>query len=165
MRSIKPERLTRDAFKPFGTVIEAGAEDQPAIINSGTCRKYAELAMPDCAMAEGQAAIHIYRSRPLPHPIVIEYLERHVCGSQAFVPLSDRPFLVVVAPRGNTVPQDIRVFRAEGHQGVQYDRGTWHHFCLALEAESEFLVIDRFSPTPDCEEQRLSPDQRFTIEL
>lgn len=165
MRAVRAEKLTSDAFARFGKVIEAADDVQSVEINSGTCLKYPKLAIPDCTMAGGQVSIHIYRAKPLDLPIVVKGLERHVCGSQAFMPLSGRPYLVVVAPVGDFELERVRVFRAEGSQGVQYSRGTWHHFCLALEAESEFLVIDRLSSTPDCEEVHLSPDQQFLIAL
>lgn len=165
MQSVKPEKLTREAFAPFGTVVEAAAGDQPVPINAGTCLKFADLARPDCAAAEGEPSIHIYRARPLPKPIIIKSFERHCLGSQTFFPLSGRPYLVVVAPPGTFRHDEIRVFRADGSQGIQYLRGTWHHFCLALDAESEFLVIDRFSSTPDCEEVHLSSEQQFVIAL
>lgn len=165
MRTVRAEKLTREAFARFGNVIEASQSAQPVEINSGTCSKYPNLAKPDCLMAGGQTVIHIYRARPIGLPIIIKAFERHVCGSQAFMPLNGRPYLVVVAPVGKFDLDKVCVFRAEGVQGVQYARGVWHHFCLALEAESEFLVIDRFSSTPDCDEVHLAPDEQFLIEV
>lgn len=163
MKAITPQSLTSETFSRFGAVIEASDDREPVTINSGTCLKYPDLALPDCTMEGGRAAVHIYRAKPMDMPIVITGFERHLCGSQAFIPLSGRPYLVVVAPVGDFDLDKVRVFRAEGNQGVQYNRGTWHHFCLALEAESEFLVIDRSASTPDCEEVDLPPEQQFVI--
>ncbi len=165
MRTMSAEKLTRAAFEEFGTVIEASCDVEPIAINAGTCRKFASLALADCAIDGGQTAIHIYRAKPLDLPIIVKSLEHHAWGSQTFMPLSGRPYLVIVAPAGPFELEKVRVFRAEGSQGVQYNRGTWHHFCLALDAESDFLVIDRFSPTPDCEEVHLSSNQQFIIAL
>jgi ureidoglycolate lyase len=165
MRTIMTERLTRAAFEDFGTLIEASEDIEPIAINAGTCQKFANLALPDCGTAGGKTSIHIYRAKPLYLPIIVRCLEHHASGSQTFVPLSGRPYLVVVAPAGDFDLEKVRVFRAEGSQGVQYKRGTWHHFCLALDAESDFLVIDRLSSTPDCEEVQLSADQQFVIAL
>jgi ureidoglycolate lyase len=74
-------------------------------------------------------------------------LERHPLGSQAFMPLSDHDWLVVVAS-GNiddSAPDfdSLVCFRARGGQGVSYDRGTWHHPLLVLEKTQDFLVMDR----------------------
>jgi ureidoglycolate lyase len=35
---------------------------------------------------------------------------------------------------------------------VNYRRGTWHHYNLALEKTSDFLVLDRVASKEDCEE-------------
>lgn len=165
MRPIKSEKLTPHSFERFGAVIEAGDARQATVINSGTCLKFANLALPDCTQNGGSAAVHIYRATPLAQPLILAGFERHTRGSQAFFPLNGRPYLVAVAPAGEFEPNEVRVFLAEGNQGVQYAPGTWHHFCLALEAESEFLVIDRLSATPDCDEVHLPIDQQFKIEI
>lgn len=140
MRSLIPEPLTADAFAPFGDVIEAseGAEVMP--INYGWTTRY--NALSDVAVGDGRAIISIFRSKPLTPP-VLKIFERHPLGSQAFVPMQGRPYLVAVAPPGDFDPTAVRVFRAEPNQGVNYAKGTWHHFLLALEAESDFLVVDR----------------------
>ena len=87
-------------------------------------------------------------------------LERHPRGSQAFVPLSDAPYLVVVADDPSTPP---RCFLARG-QGVNFRAGTWHHPLLALERTSDFLVVDREGDDDNCDEASLAeawmiPDQ------
>jgi ureidoglycolate lyase len=85
-------------------------------------------------------------------------MERHPLGSQAFVPLSGKPYLVVVAPAGD--PPDVaalRVFLARGDQGVNYAPGVWHHPLLALDAVCDFLVVDRSGTTPNCDEVRVDP--------
>jgi ureidoglycolate lyase len=48
------------------------------------------------------------------------------------------------------------VFHAKANQGVNYAKGTWHHFLLALEAESDFLVVDREGPGENLDEIELS---------
>ena len=57
--------------------------------------------------------------------------------------MQGRPYLVAVAPAGDFDITKVRIFRAVAHQGVNYAKGVWHHFLLALDAESDFLVIDR----------------------
>ncbi|WP_038001480.1 ureidoglycolate lyase, partial [Thauera linaloolentis] len=43
-------------------------------------------------------------------------------------------------------------FLAQPHQGVNYAPGVWHHPLLALDAVSEFIVIDRAGPGHNCDE-------------
>ena len=71
-------------------------------------------------------------------------MERHPLGSQAFYPLHERPFPVVVAPPDTTPdPEDIRIFMTNGRQGVNFHPGVWHHYQLTLEQDSDYIVIDR----------------------
>jgi ureidoglycolate lyase len=71
-------------------------------------------------------------------------MERHPLGSQAFVAMSELPFLVVVAPATEALDLGrIRCFVARAGQGVNYSRGVWHHPLIALQRPSDFLVIDR----------------------
>ena len=154
MRTIVPEPLTADAFAPFGDVIEASDHAEVIPINYGWTTRF--NALTDVAVGDGQAIISIFRSGPLT-PTVLKVFERHPLGSQAFMPLQGRPFLVAVAPAGDFDAAKVRVFRAEAHQGVNYAKGTWHHFLLALEAESDFLVVDREGPGENLDEVEL-PD-------
>lgn len=148
--------LTADAFAPFGEVIEASRAAQSFVINQGFTTRYHDLATIDVAANHGRVAVNILRSLPLPVPMAICALERHPLSSQAFMPLSGRPYLVVVAPPGDLQETQIMVFRAEASQGVNYHAGTWHHFCLALYEQSDFLVIDRIGDGTNCDEVTLS---------
>jgi ureidoglycolate lyase len=94
---------------------------------------------------------------------VLKMFERHPLGSQSFVPLSGRPYLVAVAPAGDFDVAGVRLFRAQGHQGVHYRKGVWHHFLLALDGESDFLVVDRAGPGDNCEEIALAPGAEIKV--
>ena len=76
-------------------------------------------------------------------PFECKMLERHPLGSQAFIPLNDRPYLVVVAPAGDLDEVEIRAFVTRGWQGVNYAKGVWHHPLIALDEVSDFIVVDR----------------------
>ncbi|HEX8654260.1 MAG TPA: ureidoglycolate lyase, partial [Allosphingosinicella sp.] len=67
-----------------------------------------------------------------------------------------------VAPAGDFDSAAIRLFRAEGHQGVHYLKGTWHHFLLVLD-ESDFLVVDRAGQGDNCEEVELPADEEIGV--
>ena len=149
------EPLTRNAFAPFGEVIEPDPEHLSFSINEGTSQRFHDLARLDPG-AEGRLIVSIFRAQPRRLPLTITALERHPKGSQAFMPLGGRPFLVVVAPPGERIaPTKIRAFLAHGCQGVNFATGVWHHPLLALHCESDFLVIDRDDPGSNCDIQRL----------
>lgn len=148
------EPLTRAAFAPFGDVIEtAGAEH--FTINQGTTERYNNLSHIDVLAEDGWPQISIFRSQPRPQPITLELMERHPLGTQAFYPLQDRAWLVVVAEPGSDPldPRCLRAFRATGQQGVSYARNVWHHPLLVLRPDSDFLIVDRGGPGSNLEER------------
>ena len=162
MRELAPEPLTAEAFAPFGRVIEASDHAVKLDINQGHAVRYDRLAEIDVADGGGGGVISLFRARPLDEP-VLKTFERHPLGSQSFIPLSGRPYLVAVAPAGDFDPASVRLFQAEGHQGVHYGKGVWHHFLLVLEADSDFLVIDRAGPGENLDEVALPPDDRIRV--
>lgn len=151
----KIESLTREAFAAFGDVIEASDAVRHFPINEGTTERYHDLA--DIQLdARGRAIVSIFRAQPRTLPFAITMLERHPLGSQAFMPLHGRPYLVAVAPRAETFSAgDVRVFLARGDQGVNYAAGVWHHPLLALGAVCDFLIVDRAGPGSNCDERDL----------
>ncbi len=161
----KPKALTRKNFQTFGDVIEVSQEDKPDLINEGFTEKYRGLAKIDTERSQGVAQMSIFRSTPKTSPIVVEIMECHPLGSQCFVPLSENPYLVIVAPPGDFSAEAIEVFLAKSHQGVNYGAGTWHHYSLALNGKSDFLVIDRAGPGENLMEVRLSESETFTIDI
>jgi ureidoglycolate lyase len=163
MREMTPEPLTAEAFAPFGSVIEASDAAVKLDINQGHAVRYDALAEVDVADGGGLPVISLFRAKPLAE-LVLRTFERHPLGSQTFMPLSGKPYLVAVAPAGDFDPAQIRLFRAEGHQGVHYRKGTWHHFLLVLE-ESEFLVVDRTGPGDNCDEVKLAPEMNIRVHL
>ena len=161
MREMTPEPLTAEAFAPFGRVIEAGDAAVKLDINEGHAIRYDALAEVDVADEGGVPVISLFRARPLAE-LVLKAFERHPLGSQSFVPLSGKPYLVAVAPAGAFDAAKVRLFRAEGHQGVHYRKGVWHHFLLVLD-ESDFLVVDRAGPGDNCEAVELAPGDQIRV--
>lgn len=80
-------------------------------------------------------------------------VERHPLGSQAFIPMQDRDWFVVVAASDGTPDvSELRAFHANGRQGVNYRPGIWHHPLLVVRPDSDFLVVDRGGPGQNCDE-------------
>lgn len=139
---IRAQALTREAFRPFGDVLET--DGSPAqVINFGNTQKFSKLAEVTTGDG-GFAQLSIYRSSAITVPFRIRLMECHPLGSQAFYPLHHRPFPVVVA-RASDVPgpKDLKVFLTNGRQGFNLHAGVWHHYQLTLGQESDYLVVDR----------------------
>ncbi|CAN5594880.1 ureidoglycolate lyase [soil metagenome] len=154
-RILVAEALTAEAFAPFGDVIEAaGAPDFS--FNGAMADRFHDLARLDFAGAGARPGISIAIARPYGLPHVLDLVERHPLGSQAFVPLDPAPFLVVVAPDAGGRPGRPQAFLTRPGQGVNYLRGIWHGVLTPLGAPQRFLVIDRIAPGENLEEHRFA---------
>ncbi|MBF9052874.1 ureidoglycolate lyase [Rhodobacterales bacterium LSUCC1028] len=149
------EPMTADAFAPFGDLLEAkGMPDK--IINQGLCGRFHDRARMD--FSDGRAGISIFHAEKRDLPLKLDLVERHPDGSQAFVPMSHQPFLVVVAEDQNGTPQNIRAFLTEAGQAINIHRGVWHGVLTPLYDPGLFAVIDRIGEGPNLEEYWL-PDE------
>ena len=150
-KQIIPKTLTCENFAVFGDVIEVNDNTKNFSINDGFTQRYHDLAEVDVTQKNGRTLINIFRSTPLQQPVKIKMMERHPLSSQAFIPMGQQPFLVVVAPKGEFDVTKIEVFLALSNQGVNYHKGTWHHYCLALHQVSDFIVVDRGGAGDNCD--------------
>jgi ureidoglycolate lyase len=156
--------LERDAFSAFGDVIEREGSRHFAI-NGGATLRFHDIARIFATSEDGYPSISLARSQPLPTPLKIRMLERHPLASQAFVPQDDRPFIVVVAPPGDSIDSgEIRAFVANGRQGVNYHPGVWHHSLLALSPDQDFILVDLITDRPNCDEHYFERDEQLTLD-
>ncbi len=139
---ILTEPLTAAAFAPFGQVIELeGAHHYP--INSGMTERYHDLARVELGGVHPRPLISIFRGQPYALPLDLRLVERHPLGSQAFYPLFDAPWLIIVAEDDSGIPTRLRAFRPAPGQGVNIAMNTWHGVLTPLERPSDYLVVDR----------------------
>ena len=139
--------LTAAAFAPFGDVLDATGEFRS--INAGLCARHHDRARLD--FAEGRPGLSIFRAQPRAMPYTFDLIERHPLGSQAFVPMTADPFLVIVATAPGATPL---AFVTGGAQGINLHRGTWHGVLTPLAAPGLFAVIDRIGEGANVEEYR-----------
>jgi ureidoglycolate lyase len=161
---LKIEPLTREAFAAFGDVIEYEGRDF-FHINDKMVERYHDLAKVDTQEAGGRTLVSWLRAKQNAFPSKVRFVERHQLSSQAFIPLDDNPFLVVVAPPGDDVKlDDLRAFATNGRQGVNYHRGVWHHVLLVPERAMQFIVVDRGGPEKNCEEFWFPEEQQLVLQ-
>ncbi|MFN0193648.1 MAG: ureidoglycolate lyase [Aestuariivirga sp.] len=138
--TIHSQPLTAAAFAPYGQVIQTdGAASFP--INAGRCIRYHGLATVD--VREGPPLINIFRSEPVTLPYEFSLVERHPLGSQAFMPLSSDPFLIIACSDGNGRPSEPHAFITAPGQGISFNRNVWHGVLTPLNRAASFLVVDR----------------------
>ena len=151
---IKAQPLTTEAFAPFGDVLDC-AGDPDKIINAGKCGRFHDRAKLD--FTNGRAGIRLFNAKPRSLPYSLDLLERHPDGSQCFVPMTEHPFLVIVAPDVDGTPGMPFAFLTQPGQAINFHRGTWHGVLTPLHAPGLFAVIDRIGDGANLEEAHLDP--------
>ncbi|WP_319545196.1 ureidoglycolate lyase [Ruegeria conchae] len=149
MTQIVAETISTAAFAPFGDLIDISGEPDK-MINQGQCGRYHDRAGLDFGSA--RAGISLFNANPRELPYRLEMVERHPDGSQAFIPMTHQPFLVIVAPDEGGIPGQPRAFITLSGQAVNYHRGTWHGVLTPLHGPGLFAVVDRIGDGPNLEE-------------
>ena len=150
MSVIVARPLTREAFAAFGDVIDTDSAHYS--INGGNTQRHHDLAHVEAAGPNGRVLINIFRGKPYAFPLTLTMVERHPLGSQAFIPLSPNPFLVIVCPDGEDGPGRPQAFVTRPGQGVNYPRNLWHGVLTPIGGEQDFLVVDRGGDGDNLEE-------------
>ena len=149
MTRVSIEPLTAEAFQPFGDMLDiSGAPDR--MINQGLCGRYHDRAR--LQFLDGRAGVSLFNAEPRTLPYRLEMVERHPDGSQTFIPMTQKPFLVIVAPDTAQGPGLPRVFRTAPGQAINFLRNTWHGVLTPLTAPGLFAVVDRIGPGANLEE-------------
>ena len=148
-RIVRIQALSAEAFSPFGEVLDC--TDAPdKIINQGLCGRYNDRATID--IDNGRAGLSLFNAEPRTLPLKLDMVERHPEGSQAFVPMSEHPFLVIVAPDENGKPGTPRAFKTAPGQAINFRKNTWHGVLTPLASPGLFAVIDRIGDGANLEE-------------
>ncbi len=83
------------------------------------------------------------RAQPFTMPLTLSMLERHPDGSQAFIPITQTRFVVIVAPDEDGKPGMPLAFMASPGQGINYLQNVWHGVLTALDEVTDFIIVDR----------------------
>ncbi|MFD2740577.1 ureidoglycolate lyase [Sulfitobacter aestuarii] len=148
-RDLHAKPLNAADFAAFGEVLEAVGEPDK-MINQGLCGRHHDRARLD--FADGRAGISVFNAQARTLPFTLEMMERHPEGSQAFVPMHQNPYLVVVADDDGGKPGQPRAFLAQPGQGVNLHRNVWHGVLCPLQDPGLFAVIDRIGEGANLEE-------------
>jgi ureidoglycolate lyase len=146
---LQTQPLTTNAFRAFGEIIDATGEPDK-IINQGLCGRYHDLAKLD--FTSGKAGISVFNAEARSLPFKLEMMERHPEGSQAFIPMHQYPFLIIVSHDKNGVPDTPISFISKPGQGINIFKNTWHGVLCPLHSPGLFAVIDRIGEDPNLEE-------------
>ncbi|ATG42427.1 ureidoglycolate hydrolase AllA [Phaeobacter piscinae] len=149
MKTVAIQPISAEGFAPFGDLVDcSGAPDK--IINQGLCGRYHDRAQLD--FSTGHAGLSLFNAEPRALPMPLLMMERHPQGSQAFIPMSETGFLVIVAPDTGGAPGEPLAFETRPGQVINFHRGTWHGVLTPLTAPGLFAVVDRIGDGANLEE-------------
>ncbi len=167
---LQAEPLSIEAFAAFGEVLSARPTPpitNRTLIDKGFVRtkdpvsdaRYPDFDVLDywTPIAEiSKDTMRFGYLRPKPRPLSVSWFERHVLGTQTFIPVGGRRALFVVAPPGDNADPDAlpdlslaRAFVLDGKAGVNIKPGTWHWTPFPLEDGAEFVILVRDRAGPD----------------
>ncbi|MFG1200962.1 ureidoglycolate lyase [Xanthobacter aminoxidans] len=135
MRPLVPRPLTVEAFAPYGEVL---AVPQTVGVRTSFNTVLANLR-PDVP-----ACLSLILAAPVPQPVGIEVIERHVFTSQSIVPMAPARWVIVVAPGAAGDGPDLaaaEAFLPAPGQGITLAPGTWHAPLTVLDAPAPFAFL------------------------
>ena len=139
---ITPKAISKENFLKFGDVIST-KNIEPININNGYAIRFDDIANLNTSKDNGETTISIFAALKRDFPMKIDMMEKHPLGSQAFIPMKETTFLVLVAPEDEKPDiKKIESFIVPPGIGVNYNPGTWH-FPLISTEDMNFLVVDR----------------------
>ncbi len=117
VRSLIPEPISREAFAPFGELIEPSAYGKPF----GALDANLELSA-------GIPRLYIMRSPH--HGLEFDRITRHLKVTQCLGARNDRDWVIAVAPpdSASSAPDTSRLkaFHVPGETTIKLHLGTWH---------------------------------------
>lgn len=149
--------LTSQLFEPFGDVIDT-TNSNSFQINKEKCTRHHAISDVEIEDETGKPIISIFSGTPYALPLTLDLVERHPLGSQAFIPMHDDPFLVIVCADKKGIPQTPQAFITKPRQGINLKPNIWHGVLTPLNKQDvltplnkpcDFLVIDRGDASDD----------------
>jgi ureidoglycolate lyase len=157
-RQISIQPMDAASFASFGDVLTLKSKPDK-MINQDMCGRHHDLAKLD--FTDGQAGISLFDAVPRQLPYTLDMMERHPLGSQAFIPLHEHSFLVIVASDMGGKPGEPLAFLTAPRTGINIYKNTWHGVLTPLQAPGMFAVIDRIGNGANLEEYWL--DEEYII--
>ena len=162
MRKIKVEKLTKDAFAPFGSYYDM--ENPEGYPLSGELHRF----FPDRLTAyhsTSAAFSPILVKRPA--EMKITQVEYHTTTSEIILPLNDDMILHVAPPSaGKPLPEYTRAFLVPRHTLVKMNACVWHLAPLPANVDelAAMIVLPECTYMNDCTVVDLAADEQFIIE-
>ena len=162
MKTIKAEKLTKEAFAPFGEYYDYANPDGYALCGELHC------FFPDRIVAyhQGQVGFSPITVKK-PAQMKITQIEYHTTTCEMIMPLNDDMILHVAPPSaGKPVPEYTKAFIVPKNTMVKMNACVWHLAPLPANAEqlTALIVLQECTYMNDCIVVDLKEDEQFIIE-
>lgn len=161
MKQIKIEKLTHEAFAPFGTFYDMTNPEGYAL--TGPLHSFYPDRIWDAYPNHvGFSPIAVRK----PEKYIVDTVEYHTTTTEIIMPLDDDMILhVAPASAGTPVTDLTHAFRVPAHTMVQLKAAIWH--LCPLPAEKDVIhcviVLPECTYANDCTVVSLTEDQKFEI--
>ena len=161
MFQIKAEKLTAEAFAPFGRFFNM--DDPTGYALEGALHKFYPDRIRDSYTAQvGFSAIRVRK----PEKMIIDAVEYHTTTSEIIMPLNG-DMIVHVAPAsgGTPVTQLTKAFIVPKGTMIQLNPAIWHLCPLPVDVEElhALIVLQECTYANDCPVISLTEEQQFEI--
>lgn len=150
IRKITAQPLTKEAFAPYGTIIDWPSPDEKLDVrNSDRFDFYPKLCTFTCDSGVMQVGIATHYKRPYR----TVNMERHYHTQELMVPLTN-PIIIAFAKNKSMDPSEepdineVEAFYISTEQGVVVDNGVWHWTPMAVGGDSRIICIFAENTSP-----------------
>jgi ureidoglycolate lyase len=162
LRLLTPVDATPENLAGYGYVI-----GEPGGVARDRIDFYPEVRVTQPAQFHGNDDLCLNLVSFRPRPLEVRWMEYHSKHTQTFVPLSGKPFYMVLGkptarrPDGGwddeatalPNPDTVRAFRFDGSAGIVMEIGTWHEVPFPIDGETHFVCICTNETNDDLEAQ------------
>ncbi len=161
MKTIKVEKLTHEAFAPFGQFYEMGNPDGHALCGE-IHRFFPDRLVADSTHRVGYSPILVKK----PEKMVITQQEYHTTTWEMILPLNDDMILHVAPASGGTpVTHLAKAFLVPKNTLIKMNAAIWHLAPLPANSEelTAMIILPECTYANDCTVVDLKPEEQFEI--
>jgi ureidoglycolate lyase len=151
LRKLKPVVATAETLKGYGYLI-----GEPAGLKRDKIDFYGKVVrVSQPAKFHGNDDLCLNLVSFQPRDLTVKWMEFHTKHTQTFIPLSGKPFYMVLGkptcrrPDGSwdesqgtlPNPDDVTAFYFDGSGGIVMEVGVWHEVPFPLDGETHFVCI------------------------
>ena len=162
MRNIKVEKLTREAFSPFGIYYEMQNPDGYALCGELHSFYPDRFTIPGCSGALAFSPILVKK----PDEMLVTQVEYHTTTCEVIIPLNDDMILHVAPPSaGKPLPEYTKAFIVPKGTAVKLNTCVWHLAPLPANEKmlNAIIVLPEATYMNDCTVVDLKCDEQFVI--